>query len=102
MIRKKLLLMEFQVQQILMVELQKLSGPAEVANVRRMIERHEHHTGSALAQEILAAWDEAVHRFVKVMPRDFQRMLEAFARVEARGLTGEEAALAAFREGIGP
>ena len=30
------------------------------------------------------------------MPRDYKRMLEAFDRVTAEGLTGDEAAMAAF------
>ena len=35
-------------------------------------------------------------KFVKVMPRDYGRMLQAFARVEAEGLSGDEAAMAAL------
>jgi len=34
------------------------------------------------------------------MPRDYKRMLDAFKSVEEQGLTGDEAALAAFREGV--
>jgi glutamate synthase (ferredoxin) len=45
---------------------------------------------------VLAAWPAAAAHFTKVMPRDYKRMLDAFARVAAEGLAGEEAAMAAF------
>ena len=35
-------------------------------------------------------------KFVKVMPHDYKRVLEAFAQVKAEGLTGDEAVMAAF------
>ena len=36
-------------------------------------------------------------QFVKVMPRDYKRMLDALERVKrAEGLSGDEAAMAAF------
>ena len=38
--------------------------------------------------------------FVKVMPRDYRKMLDAFKRVEDRGLMGDDAALTAFREAM--
>ena len=37
-------------------------------------------------------------RFVKVIPRDYTRMLEAIARAEEQGLVGEEAIMVAFEE----
>ena len=39
-------------------------------------------------------------RFVKVMPKDYKRMLEAIRRIEADGLSGEEAIMAAFDENM--
>ncbi len=39
-----------------------------------------------------------VPQFVKVIPHDYKRMQEAITRVEASGLSGEEALLAAFEE----
>ena len=34
------------------------------------------------------------------MPRDYERMLECFKKVEAQGLSGDEAAMAAFEENL--
>jgi len=82
------------------VDLESLEDEAEIREVRAMIERHIHYTGSALGSELLEHWEETLPKFIKVMPRDYKRMLEAFKSVEERGLTGDEAALTAFREGV--
>ena len=39
-----------------------------------------------------------VPRFVKVMPKDYKRMLECIQRAHEQGLTGDEAIMAAFEE----
>jgi glutamate synthase (ferredoxin) len=72
----------------------------DVAVVRRLIENHARHTRSPRAQEILAAWDKFAPKFVKVMPKDYARVLKALEKVKASGLTGDEAAMAAFEENI--
>ena len=68
----------------------------EIAQVRELVERHVAYTDSALARRVLDAWEQMLPQFVKVMPRDYQRMLEATARARAEGLEGEEAVMAAF------
>ena len=83
-----------------MVELGRVDDPAEVAELKAMIERHAQYTGSTLAHKILDQWSNALPKFVKVMPKDFKRVLEAEARVRAQGLSGEEATMAAFLENI--
>ena len=47
----------------------------DAERLRILIERHQLHTGSARAGEILADWDNALTRFVKVMPIDYRRAL---------------------------
>ena len=81
-----------------MVGLQRLQDTEEITEVRRLVERHLAHTSSDRARQVLDAWDEAVTRFVKVIPRDYKRMLEAIARAEEQGLVGEEAIMVAFEE----
>ena len=83
-----------------MSDLVSLTDAEEIEDVRGMIERHVTYTKSALAKEILSNWSGAVDKFVKVMPRDYRKILEAIERVEKRGLTGDEASLTAFREAI--
>ena len=50
-----------------------------------IVERHLAETGSTVAERLLATWDTAVERFVKVMPTDFKRVLEAAAAARADG-----------------
>jgi glutamate synthase (ferredoxin) len=79
-----------------MVLLEKLTDPVEIADVRAMIQRHADYTQSALGYRVLLRWDELLLRFVKVYPKDYKRMMEALAEVNAKGLSGDEAVMAAF------
>jgi glutamate synthase (NADPH/NADH) large chain len=47
------------------------------AELRSLIEKHQHYTGSTVAEALLARWESARSEFVKVMPRDYKRVLEA-------------------------
>jgi glutamate synthase (ferredoxin) len=51
--------------------------------VRDLLTRHVELTGSTVAGRLLAEWDAARRRFVKVMPRDYKRVLQAEARARA-------------------
>ena len=81
-----------------MVELEKVVTAEESAELRGMIERHARYTGSRRAQDILKLWDDMLPRFVKVIPKDYKRVLQSLERVKSSGLTGEQAIMAAFEE----
>jgi glutamate synthase (ferredoxin) len=81
-----------------MVTAERLSDPAEIAELRELLERHVKMTGSARGQLVLDAWKDYVPRFVRVVPNDYRRVLEAQARMRARGLSPDEAEMAAFEE----
>jgi len=81
-----------------MVGLEKLEDPEETEQVRQMIARHFDHTKSQLAFRVLGQWPKIVSQFVKVMPRDYQRMLAAMKKVQDSGLSGEQAVMVAFEE----
>ena len=72
----------------------------EIAMVKARIEKHVTLTGSARGQAILADWPAIAEKFLKIMPQDYERVLEAQARAEERGLKGDEAILAAFEENV--
>ncbi|MCR9207891.1 MULTISPECIES: glutamate synthase large subunit [Rhodopirellula] len=61
------------------VELEKIEGEAELADVKGMIEKHHEYTKSALAAEALADFDTFVSQCVKVMPTDYKRVLAEMA-----------------------
>ena len=52
---------------------------SDVAVLRALIEEHERRTASRVARRVLADWDKALTRFVKVMPRDYKAALAALA-----------------------
>jgi glutamate synthase (NADPH/NADH) large chain len=60
-----------------------------------IVERHAAETGSAVAGRLLEAWGSAVGDFVKVMPRDYRRVLEATRRALDAGTSVDEAVMAA-------
>ena len=79
-----------------MVDLETLTDADEIAEVKAMIQRHADYTNSDLGWRVLLRWDELLPKIVKVMPRDYKRVLKAIAHVTAQGLSGEEAVMAAF------
>ncbi len=81
-----------------MVGIEKLEDAKEIAAVRAMIQKHYDYTKSERAKAVLADWDKFVPKFVKVMPKDYKRMLACIDRAQAQGLTGDEAIMAAFEE----
>jgi glutamate synthase (NADPH/NADH) large chain len=65
-----------------LVDLRPVSDPAAL---RARVEEHLAETGSAVAERMLADWDSAVAEFTEVMPRDFERAMEAMRAAEAAG-----------------
>ena len=79
-----------------MVHLTRLEDAQEIESVKDMVFRHVVHTGSRRATEILLAWDDWLPKFVRVMPNDYRRVLEAQKRMRENGMTHEDAEMAAF------
>jgi glutamate synthase (ferredoxin) len=83
-----------------MVDLDKLSDANEIEELWKLIQRHQTYTKSERAAKILGNWDGMVNRFVKVIPKDYKRVLQFQAEMKAKGLSGEEAIMAAFEANI--
>src|SRR6185437_11255724 len=83
-----------------MVDLEKLSDANEIEELWKFVQRHQTYTKSERAGKILANWDGMVNRFVKVIPKDYKRVLFYLAEMKAKGLTGEEAIMAAFEANV--
>jgi glutamate synthase (ferredoxin) len=75
------------------VDLEPLGSSEDIELVRDLIRRHVMHTGSEHATRILDAWAETQGLFVKVMPRDYKRVLTAQAVAAAEGRPVEFAEL---------
>jgi glutamate synthase (ferredoxin) len=81
-----------------MVGLESVEDSQEIEELRGIIQRHAELTQSDRAKSVIANWEAMVPKFVKVMPRDYKRMLESIKRVTDTGLSGEEAVMAAFED----
>jgi glutamate synthase domain-containing protein 2/glutamate synthase domain-containing protein 1/glutamate synthase domain-containing protein 3 len=76
-----------------LVDLEELTEE-DVTEVQDLIKEHVARTGSLVGRNILASWDRgAAERFVKVMPRDYKRVLS-----ERAARSSEDAALEASGE----
>jgi glutamate synthase domain-containing protein 2/glutamate synthase domain-containing protein 1/glutamate synthase domain-containing protein 3 len=64
-----------------LVDLEDL-GEDDEDDVRALISEHAQRTGSLVARNVLASWERERARFVKVMPRDYKRVLEDRAAAE--------------------
>jgi glutamate synthase (NADPH/NADH) large chain len=60
-----------------MVELESVVEESDLWLLNRLIEDHVRFTSSALGRRVLDNWEHLVSRFVKVMPTDYKRVLQA-------------------------
>ncbi len=83
-----------------MVGLEKLTDADEIESVWKMIQRHQTYTKSERATKILADWQSYVSKFVKVMPQDYACVLKELKLAHEKGLSGDEAIMAAFEANV--
>jgi glutamate synthase (NADPH/NADH) large chain len=60
-----------------MVVLEDVVAEEDIAELLEMVELHQQVTGSTVAERLLNDWTTALRQFVKVMPIDYQRVLQA-------------------------
>ncbi len=78
-----------------MVGLESLSEAEDIERVKEMLKRHQHLTGSTVAERVLASWKALQPRFVKVMPHDYKRVLTAIRKARQAGVPEEKAVMEA-------
>jgi glutamate synthase (NADPH/NADH) large chain len=72
-----------------MVDLEKLSS-ADEEELVAILQRHLAETESDVAQRVLEQWEREKSSFMKVMPRDYRRVLEVIDAARAEGLSEQE------------
>ena len=80
-----------------MVGLGPLDDPSEIEQVLGLIRRHAEFTGSLRAQNLLSHWVQWKPLFVKVIPHDYRRVMAAQKLMRDKGLSPEDAEMAAFQ-----
>jgi len=79
-----------------MVGLETLEDQEEIDALFALIRRHANCTRSQKAFKVVALWEQMLPRFVKVMPKDYKRVLQALKKAQQDGLSGDDALNAAF------
>jgi glutamate synthase (ferredoxin) len=78
-----------------MVGLEPLREDEDVELVKELLNRHVKYTQSAVARRILNNWTATQPRFVKVLPNDYKRVMQAIARARQTGASEDEAVMEA-------
>ncbi len=68
----------------------------DVLQLKNMITAHVEATKSELGETILNHFSEYLPKFKKIIPHDYQAMLQAIAQMEEKGLSNEQAQMEAF------
>ena len=79
-----------------LVSSNSVSDKYDVMQLKDMITAHVEATGSRRGREILDNFSEYLPRFKKIIPHDYQAMLQQIAKMEEKGLSNEQAQIEAF------
>jgi len=77
-----------------MVDLEPLVDTDDVEMVKDLLARHIRHTQSPVAARLLVDWERSQVKFVKVIPKDYKRVLAAMKKAEETGIPVDDAIMA--------
>ncbi len=72
-----------------LVEIEPLDDD-DLAWLKKTVEDHKRHTGSAVAERLLNGWNVEISKIRKVMPRDYRSVLNVIAKAKADGLNEDQ------------
>ncbi|KAL3524404.1 hypothetical protein ACH5RR_017238 [Cinchona calisaya] len=78
-----------------LVDLDKVEEEEDIMMLRMMIQQHQRHTNSKLAEEVLADFNNLLPKFIKVFPRDYKRVLASTKGKETAKIAAERAVIEA-------
>ena len=74
---------------------EKLEKKEDGQLVFGLLREHADYTQSPVAQKILDSWEQKRSLFVKVMPKDYRRVLDARKHAAQKGISEDEAVMEA-------
>jgi len=77
-----------------MVDLEPLEAAEDIELVQDLIRKQAQYTQSTRAAKVLANWNHMLPKFVKVVPRDYKRALNAMKIAQEKGIPWEQAVMA--------
>ena len=79
-----------------MVSIREITNKYDVLELKDMIKEHVAYTNSEKGKMILENFGEYLPKFKKIIPHDYERMLNAIVQMEEKGLSSEQAQIEAF------
>ena len=67
-----------------MVDVEKVQSTEDVKELFRLIKKHDLYTQSRKASRILANWEQEVNKFVKVIPKQYKKILLEKKKIEIK------------------
>ncbi len=78
-----------------MVDLESLAEDEDIETIKLLLTKHVQYTQSTVAQKILDKWRHYQSKFIKVMPKDYKRVLLAIKKARETGMPEDEAVMEA-------
>ena len=79
-----------------LVKYSQIESKYDKAQLQEMIQKHYQYTLSPKAKMILDDFDKKVLEFKKIVPYDYQKMIDLIASYEKQGLSEDQAKIEAF------
>ena len=80
------------------VLLEPLEIQSDIITVKKLVKNHADYTGSAIAKDILANWGAYQGKFVKVIPKDYKKVISLLSEYRQQGMSEYDATLRVFEE----
>ena len=84
-----------------MVLMEKVENKTDREELRSILEKHLHYTGSKKAEQILANFEENLMKFKKIIPEDYKKLMGLTVMYEEQGMSREDAQIEAFYAATG-
>ncbi|MBR1796527.1 MAG: glutamate synthase large subunit [Clostridiales bacterium] len=81
-----------------LVGFSRIKSDEDKTELRALIEEHVRRTDSHIGHVILDNFDEYAGKFKKVVPHDYQAMMDTIAKFKSQGLDEDKARISAFHE----
>lgn len=78
-----------------MVDLDAVETDEDVETIKTLLSKHVAATRSTVAKKILGDWENYQSRFIKVMPKDYKRVLAAIEKAKLDGTSEDDAVMEA-------
>ena len=77
-----------------MVDLESVLDTEDVETIKDLLAQHIRYTQSPVAARLLVDWERWQERFVKVIPKDYKRVLAAIKKAQETGMPVDDAIMA--------